>query len=86
MPAKETITRLNEDAVRTQAYLMWEADGRPLGRAEHYWHLAVTEIVAKGSAADKPKRRAAASSGVAERTAAPRAAGKKSLKAKPKKK
>jgi hypothetical protein len=26
--------------VREQAYLLWEMDGRPHGRAEEYWHRA----------------------------------------------
>jgi hypothetical protein len=39
------------DAIRARAYLLWEADGRPDGRAEHYWQLAEA---ASGTA--KPKR------------------------------
>lgn len=27
----------SEDALRTRAYLLWEADGRPEGMADHYW-------------------------------------------------
>jgi hypothetical protein len=83
MPANQTTTPLSEDAVRTRAYLMWEADGRPFGQAEHYWHLALSEINAGGTA--KP-RRAAASSGVAEKTSKPKAADRKAAGAKTKRK
>ena len=55
-----TATPLNEDVVRTRAYLMWEADGRPFGREDHYWHLAMSEITT-GAAGDRPRRAAAAS-------------------------
>lgn len=30
--------------VRELAYQLWEADGRPGGKADHYWHRA-TELV-----------------------------------------
>lgn len=29
-----------EEAIRMRAYLMWEADGRPHGLADHYWMRA----------------------------------------------
>lgn len=29
-----------DEAVRLTAYFLWEQDGRPEGRAEHYWHRA----------------------------------------------
>ena len=28
-------------AVRDTAYFLWEQDGQPEGRDEHYWHLAL---------------------------------------------
>lgn len=28
------------DAIRRTAYFFWEQDGRPEGRAQHYWLLA----------------------------------------------
>jgi len=34
---------LSEDALRQRAYYLWEADGRPDGRGDHYWHLAHEE-------------------------------------------
>jgi hypothetical protein len=86
MPANETTTPVNEDVVRTRAYLIWEADGRPFGRDEHYWHLAVSEITARGSAAAEKPKRAAASTGVTERSATPKAAGKKASGGKSKRK
>jgi hypothetical protein len=32
-----------EHAVRERAYLLWEQDGRPEGRAEEYWHQALDQ-------------------------------------------
>jgi len=29
-----------EDRVREEAFMLWNADGRPEGRAEDYWHRA----------------------------------------------
>lgn len=45
MPAKSKSTSPQsavdpDAAIRARAYLLWEADGRPDGRAEHYWQLA----------------------------------------------
>ncbi len=34
---------VSEDAVRDRAYYLWEADGRPEGRHDHYWGLAIAE-------------------------------------------
>lgn len=51
-----TSTAVSEDAIRTRAYLLWEADGRPFGRDAHYWGLALAEATAP---AVKPKRAAA---------------------------
>jgi hypothetical protein len=34
---------VSEDAVRDRAYFLWEADGRPDGRHDHYWGLAIAE-------------------------------------------
>jgi hypothetical protein len=75
MPEKAmTTAAVSEDAVRTRAYLMWEADGRPFGRDDHYWGLATAEMAA-AAGAGKPKR-AAASSPVAEKTGKPKTAEK----------
>ena len=32
---------VNEDAIREQAYYLWEKDGRPMGRDAEYWQRAV---------------------------------------------
>lgn len=58
MPAKSAAraaTTPSDDAIRTRAYLMWEADGRPDGHAEHYWDRASAEL----TPAAKPRRSAA---------------------------
>lgn len=55
MPSKSIAASVpSEDAIRTRAYLLWEADGRPFGRDDHYWGLALSEMTA-------PAKRAAAS-------------------------
>ena len=47
MPGKsrpaDTATLVDDDAIRQRAYFLWEADGRPEGRGDHYWHLAHEE-------------------------------------------
>ena len=41
---KNSETKLGlEQAVRERAYLLWENDGCPEGRAEEYWHRALDE-------------------------------------------
>jgi hypothetical protein len=44
LPAKskaaDTAAMVNEDAIRQRAYYLWEADGRPDGKHEHYWAQA----------------------------------------------
>ena len=52
---KSTSAPLNEDAIRDRAYMMWEADGRPDGRADHYWMRASEPDVSV-----KPKAKATA--------------------------
>ncbi|MCE4574996.1 DUF2934 domain-containing protein [Caballeronia sp. CLC5] len=34
-----------EESIRERAYYLWEADGRPEGRDEHYWHLASSQLL-----------------------------------------
>ena len=41
--APDTAAHLTDDALRQRAYQLWEADGRPEGRGDHYWHLAHDE-------------------------------------------
>lgn len=47
MPAKskspDPAALVSEDAIRQRAYFMWEADGRPDGKHEHYWAQAHAE-------------------------------------------
>ena len=47
MPAKakpaDPAAQLSEEAIRQRAYYLWEADGRPEGRGDHYWALAHAE-------------------------------------------
>jgi hypothetical protein len=33
-----------EDRVRLRAFTLWEADGRPEGRADAHWHAARAEL------------------------------------------
>jgi hypothetical protein len=55
--ATDTITvTVSEDAIRQRAYFLWEADGRPDGRGDHYWYLATEEAQ---RAAAKPVKAAA---------------------------
>jgi hypothetical protein len=37
----------DEDAIRRRAYALWEADGRPDGHDEEYWHRAERELHAR---------------------------------------
>ena len=37
----EHLDEQTEEAIRRSAYFFWEQDGRPEGRAEHYWIVAL---------------------------------------------
>ncbi len=39
----DTSAHASEEAIRRRAYYLWEADGRPEGRGDYYWHLACAE-------------------------------------------
>lgn len=44
---------INEDAIRQRAYYLWEADGRPDGKHDHYWaqaHHEATSALAEMTA------------------------------------
>jgi hypothetical protein len=72
---------MTEDALRQRAYALWEADGRPEGQSDHYWHRAVAE---NGGRPGSPARKKAApkADGKAKAKAAPaKAAPKKAAKA-----
>ena len=49
---------LSNEAIAQRAYYLWEADGRPEGRSEHYWQMALTEahLAARSEKPDKPAR------------------------------
>ena len=66
--SKSAPAPLNEDAIRQRAYLMWEADGRPEGLADHYW-MKASEPLPDVSA--KPKA-TAGNTATAVKTAKPR--------------
>jgi hypothetical protein len=40
---------LDQEEVRVTAYFLWEQDGRPEGRDEHYWWAAVEKIARQKS-------------------------------------
>lgn len=35
------MAQVSEDAIREQAYYLWEQDGRPMGRDIEYWQRAM---------------------------------------------
>lgn len=39
-----------DEQIRLRAYHLWEMDGCPAGREQHYWFAAVTEITAHAMA------------------------------------
>jgi hypothetical protein len=43
-----------ERRIRERAYLLWEAEGRPDGRADEYWHRARGLIEAEAQPAYPP--------------------------------
>jgi hypothetical protein len=43
-----------EQRIRERAYLMWEMEGRPDGRADEYWHRARERIEAETRSAYPP--------------------------------
>jgi hypothetical protein len=51
---------LSNEAISQRAYYLWEADGRPEGRSEHYWQMALTEAHMATTKADEklPKKAA----------------------------
>ena len=65
---------LSNQAIEQRAYYLWEADGRPEGRSEHYWQLALTE--AHLAARDEKPAKAKAPRKAAAKPAKPAAAEK----------
>ncbi len=46
--------RDDERRIQLRAYLMWEMEGRPDGRADEYWHRARERIEAETQSAYPP--------------------------------
>ncbi len=48
--------------IRERAYLLWESAGRPDGRSDEFWMLAMQEVIASPSMVtpEKPKAKKAA--------------------------
>src|ERR1700755_1100043 len=42
MVNEESVPR--DEAIRTRAYLLWEADGHQHGRDDHYWREAIAQL------------------------------------------
>jgi hypothetical protein len=42
--------------IKLRAYLIWEQEGRPEGRAEEHWRRAETEVAGSSSARARPAR------------------------------
>lgn len=40
---------IDQEEVRSTAYFLWEQDGRPDGRDEHYWWAALEKIARQKS-------------------------------------
>ena len=38
--SRDSVDQDSDERVRVRAYLMWEADGKPNGEADLYWHRA----------------------------------------------
>ncbi len=60
----QQMTQPTEEQIRTRAYYLWEADGRPQGRDWDYWmkaksELAPTERPTTATAISTPKKAAA---------------------------
>ncbi|MFE1602465.1 DUF2934 domain-containing protein [Methylobacterium sp. ID0610] len=45
-----------EHNIRERAYILWERDGRAMGRDEHYWTLAEQELRAAAPAVEEAPR------------------------------
>jgi hypothetical protein len=99
MPAKSPTSKskpdpsalLSEEAISTRAYFLWEADGRPDGRGDHYWGLAHAEatkafIEATGTAVAKATKGKSANIAPAEVKATKATKAKVKAEGKPAKK
>jgi hypothetical protein len=43
----------NQQLIRERAYVLWEKDGRPEGRADEYWRRAEEEIMNQSVAGEE---------------------------------
>lgn len=77
---------LDENKIRETAYLFWLDEGRPAGRDEAHWHMAVdalTPATPKTSARKAPAKKAAAKAAPkAKSTAKPKTTVKSAAKGK----
>jgi hypothetical protein len=46
-PTDDQVKAENERLIRDKAYELWQADGGPEGKADHYWHLA-RKLISEG--------------------------------------
>jgi hypothetical protein len=69
-------TQADDAAVREKAYLLWEADGRPEGRATEYWMRAKVAVSEKSQMDTLTKAPPRKSKGKSAEAAAPGATGK----------
>jgi hypothetical protein len=46
-----------EQRIREEAYLLWNADGRPEGKSDEYWHRAEKVIDDQDKLAEQEKQR-----------------------------
>ncbi len=61
---KEDLQRIKKDLQKKEdrqktekeAYLLWEADGKPEGKSKHYWELAIYKIKTEESLINKVKK------------------------------
>lgn len=65
-----------EQIIRDTAYAIWEAEGKPSGRAEQHWKQAEERVALSATEAPKPK--------AVDKGAAPARAGKARSEAKAK--
>jgi Protein of unknown function (DUF2934) len=51
---------VTDEDIQVRAYHLWEADGRPEGKHDHYWHVASKEMKAAPAKANGAKKAAPA--------------------------
>lgn len=44
-----SVSEYEQKYIQEQAYLLWEADGSPEGKAEYYWLKAIEEMTSRRS-------------------------------------